>query len=237
MTALVDVNRSFYDALWAGGRLASPESFNTWPLVRSRLPASGARLEVAPGLCPRLPVEGTRFLDLSAPAVAKLVERGADARVGIASELPWDDASFDLVAAFDIVEHVDDDDAVLDELTRVASQEATLLVSAPIHPARWTRFDALVGHGRRYEPDALLGKLAHSGWFVEASAVYGMQPSSQRLLDFVVWSFEHRRSRAIWWYSHAILPLGSFFQKDLEVAPGLVDLTRVDEALFVCRRL
>jgi SAM-dependent methyltransferase len=235
--SLLEINRGFYEPLWARSRLVSPDRFNTWPLVKSVIASSGrSRLEVAPGLCPRLPLEGTQFLDLSPAAVKKLAERGADARVGVVNELPWRDASFDVVGAFDILEHVDDDDQALSELSRVAAPGATLLLSAPIHASRWTPFDDLVGHGRRYEPGALLAKLARAGWGVEASAVYGMQPRSPRLLDFVVWSFAHRRQRAIWWYSRVILPLGARFQKRLEVEPGLIELADVDEVLLVCRR-
>jgi hypothetical protein len=32
---LIAANREFYDTLWADARLVRPESFNTWPLVRS----------------------------------------------------------------------------------------------------------------------------------------------------------------------------------------------------------
>jgi SAM-dependent methyltransferase len=236
MAALVDANRDFYDPLWAGSRVVATERFNTWPLVQTLLARSRARAEIGPGLCPRLPLEGTCFLDMSAPAVAKLLARGAAARVGLATHLPWADAAFDLVAAFDILEHVDDDARVLAELSRVSAPGAVLLLSAPLHPSRWTRFDVLVGHGRRYEPDALLAMLARAGWSVQSSAVYGMQPASSRLLDFVVWSFANRRASAIWWYTHVILPLGVLLQERLDVQPGLIDLDGVDEALFVCRR-
>jgi SAM-dependent methyltransferase len=236
MTALIEVNRLFYDPLWAGSRLVAPERFNTWPLVCSLLPSSRSRLEVAPGLCPRLPIDGTRFVDASAPAVAKLVARGADARVGLIADLPWEDASFDLVAAFDILEHVEDDESVLGELARVTVPGATLLLSAPMHASLWTAFDAMVGHGRRYEPDELLGKLSRSGWSVERSGVFGMQPRSRRLLEFIVWSFHHRRRKAVWWYTHVILPLGTFFQRRLEMKAGMIDARGHDEVLLVCRR-
>jgi SAM-dependent methyltransferase len=235
-TALLEVNRQFYDPLWARSCLIPPERFNTWPLVRSLLDSSRSRLEVAPGLSPRLPIAGTRFVDMSAPAVAKLVERGADATVGLVARLPCADAAFDLVGAFDIIEHVDDDDEALSELFRVAAPGAILLLSAPLHASRWTSFDELVGHGRRYRPDDLLTKLARHGWSVEQSGVYGMQPRSSRLMDFVVWSFQHRRRRAIWWYTRAILPIGAFFQKRLELFSGMIDVRNVDEVLLVCRR-
>ena len=234
--ALAKINRQFYDPLWARSCLVSPERFNTWPLVRSLLATSPSRLEVAPGLNPRLPIAGTRFVDMSEAAVAKLVEAGADATVGIVGRLPCADAAFDLIGAFDIVEHVEDDDEALSELSRVSAPAATLLLSAPLHPSRWTPFDDLVGHGRRYRPDELLTKLARRGWFVEQSGVYGMQPRSSRLSDFAVWSFEHRRHRAIWWYSRVILPLGALYQKKLKLGPGLIDVENVDEVLLVCRR-
>src|SRR5579862_879067 len=116
--ALLDVNRDFYDALWARSRLIPATRFNTWPLVRSLLPNAPARLEVAPGLRPRLPIAGTTFVEVSEPALTKLRAHGADARPGSISRLPLPDGMFDLVAAFDIVEHVDDDDAALAELAR-----------------------------------------------------------------------------------------------------------------------
>jgi SAM-dependent methyltransferase len=234
--ALAEINRQFYEPLWAWSRLVSPERFNTWPLVCSLLATSPSRLEVAPGLNPRLPIAGTRFVDMSEAAVAKLVAGGADATVGLVGHLPYADAAFDLIGAFDILEHVDDDDEALSELCRVAAPEATLLLSAPLHPARWTRFDELVGHGRRYRPEDLLARLARGRWSVERSGVYGMQPRSTLLSNFAVWSFEHRRHRAIWWYSRAILPLGAFLQGNLELCPGMINAENLDEVLLVCRR-
>jgi hypothetical protein len=46
---LLEINRDYYDSLWSGARLVEPNRFNTWPLVQSLLPASGAQLEIAPG--------------------------------------------------------------------------------------------------------------------------------------------------------------------------------------------
>ncbi len=235
VTALLEANRRFYEPLWERSRVVAPERFNTWPLVSSLLAASRSRLEVAPGLNPRLPIAGTRFVDMSSAAVAKLRDRGAHATVGLVGRLPCADASFDLVAAFDIIEHADDE-AALSELFRVTVPGATLLLSAPIHASRWSSFDELVGHGRRYEVDELVSKLARHGWSVERSAVYGMQPRSPWLLDLAVWSFRHRTRRAIWLYTRVLLPLAAFFQKKLHLAPGMIDVANVDEVLLVCRR-
>ena len=234
---LLEANLSFYDSLWEQSRLASPEHFNTWPLVHSLLAPSQSRLEVAPGLRPRLPLEGTHFVDASLPAVTKLRQHGALAEIGLVTSLPLGDEMFDLVAALDIVEHVDDDDAALSELARVAAPSATLLLSAPLHSSRWTKFDDLVGHRRRYEPEELLSKLARHGLSVVASSAYGMQPRPGFLLDFGVWGLVHRRDRAIWWYDRVILRLGTLLQKKLVLTPGLVDVTDVDEVFLACRKM
>ena len=233
---LVDANRSYYDALWGGVRLVEPERFNTWPLVESLLPDGEARLEVAPGLRPRLPIAGTHFLDISMQAVAKLRARGAAATIGVVTSLPFADGAFDLVCALDIVEHVKDEEAALGELARVARPGAALLISVPLHPERWTAFDDFVGHNLRYEPERLVQILARHGLEIERSAVYGMQPKSSRLLEAGIWWLTHRRERALWWYDRVFMPIGVRFQRPLALGEGLIETASVDEVLMVCRK-
>jgi SAM-dependent methyltransferase len=234
--ALVDENRRFYDGLWSGARLIEPQRFNTWPLVQSLLPCGGARLEVAPGLRPRLPIVGTQFVDISAPALTKLGSRGAQVAFGEVTALPFGTGVFDLVCALDIIEHVEDEDGALSELARVAKPGATLLLSTPLHPSLWTAFDDFVGHKRRYEPQRLADKLVQHHLLLERSAIFGMAPRSSRLLDFGMWWLAHHRERALWWYNHAFMPLGLRFQKALQLTAGMIATEGVDEVLLVCRR-
>jgi SAM-dependent methyltransferase len=231
---LLDENRRFYDLLWSGARLVEPQRFNTWPLVGSLLPRCDRRLEVAPGLRPRLPIEGTQFVDISAPALAKLRGRGARVVLGEVTSLPFADDAFDLVCALDIVEHVDDDDGALSELSRVSRPGGTLLLSMPLHPSRWTSFDDFVGHKRRYEPQRLLAKLTQHHLSVASSAVFGMQPRSSLLVNFGMWWLNHHRERAMWLYNRALMPLGLRFQTELHLAPGMIATDEVDEILLVC---
>ena len=60
-------NRRFYDALWSASYVVSPQRFNTWPLLSALAASATARLEIGPGLHPRLPIAGTHFVDVSAP--------------------------------------------------------------------------------------------------------------------------------------------------------------------------
>ncbi len=233
--ALTRTNRRFYEALWTDARLIGPERFNTWPLVRELAATAARRLEVAPGLRPRLPLEGTCFVDLSYAALRSLHARGANAVHGMIGALPCRDANFDLICALDILEHVADDTDALAELARVAAPGASVLLSVPLHPQAWTAFDAFVGHYRRYEPAQIMDALARHGFSIEHSAVYGMQPASSRLLDLGQWYLTHHRERAMWWYNRVFMPLGLRFQQALVWRRGLDDTQGVDEILLRCR--
>ncbi|MCG6873869.1 MAG: class I SAM-dependent methyltransferase [Betaproteobacteria bacterium] len=233
---LREANRRFYDGLWAGVRLVEPERFNTWPLLRPLVAQARRRLEVGAGLRPRLPLAGTHFVDISAPALERLRELGGNAVLAPVTSLPFPDEAFDLVCALDIVEHVGDDDCALSELARVVEPGGVVLVSAPLHPKLWTAFDEFVGHYCRYEPAALVAKLAAHGLAIERSAAYGMAPRSSRLLELGMWFLTHRRQRALWWYNRVFMPLAVRFEKALAVAPGMIDTENVSEILLVCRR-
>jgi len=233
---LLEVNRRFYDSLWSGARLMEAPRFNTWPLVASLLAQQRRRLEVAPGLRPRLPVAGTQFIDISVAALAVLQRRGGSVVQGTVTCLPYADGAFDLVCALDIIEHVDDEQSAWSEIARVAAFNAVLLLSVPLHPARWTPFDDFVGHKRRYAPAQLVDRLDEHGLTVERSAIYGMQPRSSRLLDLGMWWLTHHRAWAMWWYNRVFMPLGAHFQSKLVLAPGMIDASEVDEVFLVCRK-
>ena len=234
---LLRANRAFYNALWRDARLVSPRRFNTWPLVRNLVgDGGGTRLEVGPGLRPRLPIEGTHFVDLSASALESLRERGGCTREGSAAELPFADGAFNLVCAMDVVEHAEDDEPVLAELSRVTKSGGAFLLAVPLHASRWTPFDDFVGHRERYEPGALTQKLARHGFTVERSAAYGMQPRAEWLSEFGLRCLLQRRERAMWYYTHLLMPLGLWMQPRLRFAEGWIPLEGVDEVLLVCRR-
>jgi SAM-dependent methyltransferase len=233
--AMIRANRGFYEALWAQARLIRPERFNTWPLLDALAATASRRLEVAPGLRPRLPLHGSLFVDLSRNALHSLRQHGAAAVHGMIGALPCRNASFELICALDILEHVSDDNAALAELARVATPGATLLISVPLHPQAWTAFDDFVGHCRRYEPAQIEARLAQHGFTIEHSAIYGMQPKSSRVLALGQWYLTHRRERAMWWYNRIFMPLGLRFQKPLQWRTGLGDTQGVDELLLRCR--
>lgn len=234
-SSLIAKNGEFYDALWSKTYLVRPEYFNTWSLISDLLPAAPRRLEIGPGLRPRLPIAGTHFVDISTPAVERLKARGGIAQCGEITALPFADHSFDLVTAFDVVEHVENDQSVFKEMTRVLKPSGSLIFSVPLHAARWTLFDGCVGHARRYEPAALQELLAGHNLVVEKSAIFGMQTNNPRLLHYAVQALTRHRSVALRCYNWFFFPLGILGQKRLKFTDGLIDLTDVDEVLVVCR--
>ena len=234
--SLVAANREFYDALWSRAHLERPNRFNTWPLISGLLPDAPARLEIGPGLRPRLPIPGTHFLDISAPAIERLNARGGNAVPGEITALPYRDGEFGLVCAFDVIEHTEDDQQVFRELSRVLQDGAVLVFSVPLHEKCWTGFDDCVGHARRYEPAALLARIEDNGLTLEKSAPFGMAPKNPRLLKFGMDSLVKHRAGAMLLYNWVLMPLGRLLQKRLKFGPGMIDTNGVDEVLLVCRR-
>jgi SAM-dependent methyltransferase len=105
-------------------------------------------------------------LDPGAAAVAR--DRGAfDVRIGRLEELPWEDASFDLITCLDVIEHTPDDRATLRELRRVTRPGGWLLVTVPAYQALWSQHDEANHHFRRYNRRMLRAAAGESGWAVE----------------------------------------------------------------------
>ncbi len=228
-------NHRFYDDLWGRARLLQAENFNTWPLVSTLLSSYPRRLEVAPGLRPRLPVKETTFVDISKAALSTLNQHGGHSTQASICQLPFPDQSFDMICALDIIEHVSDDEAAFRELSRVASEGAVLLLSTPLHPLYWTPFDECVGHYRRYEPQRLLALLEKNHFVVQQSDVFGMKPRSSFLTNLGMWFLKHRPRQAMWWYNR-ILPFTAKRQKPLALQEGLLPLENIGEIFLLCRR-
>lgn len=107
-------------------------------------------------------------VDPSPQAVEFCRRRGlGDVRTGSVEDLPFADASFDLICATDVLEHVDDDRGGLRELHRVAAAGAVLLVTVPAYPSLWSESDVALQHRRRYGRRELIAKAADAGWFPE----------------------------------------------------------------------
>ena len=86
---------------------------------------------------------------------------------GSALALPFADESFDVVAAFDVVEHCEPEAVALAELTRVLRPGGRMFLAVPAYQWAWTHFDTDAGHYRRYTRKRLAAAVAAAGIEVE----------------------------------------------------------------------
>ncbi|MBI5118371.1 class I SAM-dependent methyltransferase [Candidatus Poribacteria bacterium] len=84
-----------------------------------------------------------------------------------AGALPFKSGAFGLLIAADLLEHCEDDNAVLREVFRVAAPKGNLLVSVPAYESLWSAHDAALHHKRRYSKKELLGKVESAGFRVK----------------------------------------------------------------------
>lgn len=84
--------------------------------------------------------------------------RGIDAR----TSLP-DDRGADVALLLDVIEHVDDDTALLMQAAQQLTVDGIVVVTVPAWPALFSAHDTALGHHRRYTPAALRAAIASSG--------------------------------------------------------------------------
>jgi len=107
-------------------------------------------------------------VDVSADALAFCRARGlANVRQGAAEKLPYEDGSFDLVTALDVVEHLDDDTAGLSEMRRVLRPNGRALLFVPAFMFLWGVQDDISNHRRRYTLAGLREVVREAGFEVE----------------------------------------------------------------------
>lgn len=109
-------------------------------------------------------------VDVSEDALAFCRERGLEnVKLGAAEQLPYDDGTFDLVTALDVVEHLDDDLAGLREMRRVLRPGGRVLLFVPTFMFLWGLQDDVSHHRRRYRMPELGRVLEQAGFEVERS--------------------------------------------------------------------
>jgi SAM-dependent methyltransferase len=64
--------------------------------------------------------------------------------------LPYAEGEFDIVCAFDVIEHVENDKLAVSELNRVCRPGGSVLVTVPAHMHLWNVHDEVNHHFRRY---------------------------------------------------------------------------------------
>ncbi len=88
-----------------------------------------------------------------------------------ARSIPYVD-EFDVVAAFDVIEHIAEDVAVLHNLYQAVKPGGGLLLTVPQHQWLWSAADDYACHERRYSDAELQGKLVGAGFEIVRSTSF-----------------------------------------------------------------
>ena len=162
-------------------RLTSLEDRHWWYKERRailarelrRLPAAGQALDIGAaggGNTRVLQAHGWRALALEySDSVADIAKaRGITAIRADARDLPLKSETCELVTAFDILEHIDEDYLATAEIFRVLKPGGTALIAVPCDMSLWSAHDEAVGHVRRYTRPGLINVVQKAGLTVDA---------------------------------------------------------------------
>ena len=86
--------------------------------------------------------------------------------------LPFNSASFDIITALDMLEHIDDDLRAMEELRRILKHDGLLIITVPAYGFLWSEHDEALHHRRRYAASELRNKLTRAGFDVERISYY-----------------------------------------------------------------
>jgi len=83
-----------------------------------------------------------------------------------ACRLPFED-EFDVTAAFDVLEHIDDDELVLKNMFQATHHHGGIMITVPQHKWLWSKQDEASDHRRRYSLEGLKSKINNAGFTIE----------------------------------------------------------------------
>jgi len=143
------------------------------------LPAGSKLLDGAIGLgqlAGRLVRQGHRVFGIDYSFEAALHAKrttGAQPVVGDLTLLPFRDGAFDAVTSGETLEHLDDDEAAVAELSRVVRNDGMCVVTVPALRSLWTRSDDYYEHKRRYDRRELSSLFERAAMRVDRASFWG----------------------------------------------------------------
>lgn len=156
---------------WFRGR----ERLVVWALQR-HFPSAATLLDVGCGRgsllagirrhVPAIQLAGAELLDAGLKAARPRLAPDIRLYQLDATALPFD-REFDVVTSCDVLEHIDDDRAVLRELFRAVIPGGGIIVTVPQHRWLWSAVDAYSHHRRRYVRTELVSAIEQAGFVVE----------------------------------------------------------------------
>ena len=131
---------------------------------------TGYVLEAVRAAFPGWRVVGSELYDQGL-AVARARMPGAELVQVDARALPYRE-EFDVIGAFDVLEHIDEDETVLREMHAATRPGGGIVLLVPQHPRLWSAMDAVAHHVRRYTRRDLVAKVRAAGFDVDVATSF-----------------------------------------------------------------
>lgn len=104
-------------------------------------------------------------LEIDPRPVKMALERGYDVeQFDVTKPMPFDEGTFDAVTALDVIEHNEDDMAILADAYRVLKPGGHIIITVPAFMWLWSHNDDINAHIRRYTAAELRQKLTKTGF-------------------------------------------------------------------------
>lgn len=157
---------------WYVGRRAILESFMERIVRKLRIENGKAKiLDVGCGTGGNLEMlekfGAAEGVDVSDDALEFCQSKGLTVHKGLAEAMPFEDETFDVVTALDVVEHLDDDVAGLKEMHRVLKKDGKTLIFVPAFMWLWGVQDDVSNHRIRYTKKQIVERLEKAGFEIE----------------------------------------------------------------------
>jgi len=112
---------------------------------------------------PKLELFAADVFQESLPFVKRRIGEEATIFQMDARNIPFVD-EFDLIGAFDVLEHIAEDELVLQQLYQAIKPGGGVILTVPQHPRLWSAIDIAACHVRRYTKNELSDKLIKNGF-------------------------------------------------------------------------
>ena len=98
--------------------------------------------------------------------------------VEISKKLPAKKSEYDVLMAFEVLEHIEKDRDILQDWSKYILPDGLLVLSVPAHMSKWGDTDVWAGHYRRYEKKELISLLENTGFEIVKFESYGFPLSN-----------------------------------------------------------